>query len=291
MRLPDFINDVTWNDLRSRMKADLVHFTEGAWENADLEALLDRLQNGIDVDLPSVTVTPDGTFEYNGVKVLIYIKDQKYYAGYDNDYKFHICNCKVIEEFRTRNQLDRYVVSRKTNGEFVVNIYDKNNRRYLEKGVVKRLKVCKYCLAEISYKGYKSYGKTPHIYENFSLEEFFALYKSSQFQHLPRKTSENVPLNEYTSDFDAISDNYRTYRHWRCERCTLELKNDKRHLHVHHRNGLKWDNEFINLECLCLGCHAESSGHERMKFSHEYRDFMAKYEHLRVKLMKVNSPE
>lgn len=277
MKLPDFSTDSQWNALRKGMNADYIQLSENTWQNFDSQDLLDRLRQGIEVNLEEVIVSADGTFDYQGVKVLIYIKDQNYYPDRDGEYKFHVSNCKTIEDFRRGGQLDRYVVSRKTTGEFVVNIYDKANRKYIRKDEVKRLNVCKYCLANISYKGYTTYSRTPKIYDTFSLDEFFNLYGTSQFKYVPSRMSDNVPLNEYSSDFTSISEQLRKSQSWRCQHCSLSLESNKGYLHVHHRNGLKWDNQPSNLECVCLGCHANSPGHYRMKFSAEYSHFMTLY--------------
>jgi hypothetical protein len=277
MKLPDFSINPQLNSLRDRMGATYVEFSHVDWETLDLDSLLKKLQEGIEVSLEEITISSDGTFDYNGIKVLIYIKDQNYYAGRDNEYKFHICNCEKIDEFRRLGRLDRYVVSRNTNGQFEVNIYDRTNRRYIKQNHIIELKVCKYCLTKISYKGYTSYRSTPSVYDTFSLTEFFSIYKTSQFSYTPSRMSDEAALNEYTSDFPKISEQFRKSKAWTCERCSLSLEDDKKFLHVHHRNGLKWDNNFSNLECVCVGCHAESPGHERMKFIPDYLNFMLKY--------------
>lgn len=278
MKLPDFSTDPLWNSLRRMMRAEYIEVSNAEWSAFDSTNLLDRLRQGIEVDLAEVDVSGDGTFDYKGIKVLVYIKDQIYYPDKEGEYRFHICSCSTIEEFRKNGRLDRYVVSTKTTGEFVVNIYNRTARTYVQKDVIRKLSVCKNCLAKLSYKGYTSYYKTPTIYDTFSIDEFFNLYGYSKFQYLPNKTSDNAPLNEYSSDFGIISEQIRRSRNWRCERCSLLLESNKRYLHVHHKNGLKWDNDPANLQCLCIGCHAEEPNHGRLKISDDYNSFMSIYE-------------
>jgi hypothetical protein len=48
----------------------------------------------------------------------------------------------------------------------------------------------------------------------------------------------------YSEDFEAISRKVRSDSDWGCQRCgiNLSVSADRRWLHVHHKNGLKHDN-------------------------------------------------
>ena len=46
-----------------------------------------------------------------------------------------------------------------------------------------------------------------------------------------------------------------------------------RYLHVHHKNGQKNECEEINLEALCIRCHAEEAMHSHMKSHPDYQEY------------------
>ena len=53
--------------------------------------------------------------------------------------------------------------------------------------------------------------------------------------------------------------------------CKVNLSNDKRLLHVHHKNSEKSDNREKNLVAFCVECHSKQAGHEHIHVSTEER--------------------
>lgn len=280
MKLPDFTNDSGWNGLRSSMRAPFVRFNTNDWRVVNSDDLLGRLSStGIEVTFDEISINDDGTFSFKGERVLVHIQDQRVNPRYANNggYRFHLCNCGTIEDFRKRNQLERYVVSRRTDGLFIVNEYNPVTRQYISKGQKKRLTVCKNCLLQLNYRGYSDHKAGNGIYSQFNLEEFFEEYQKSPFHTRPQHYAGEAFHDQYSNDFSQISSAYRASVNWTCEECGRRLDKDKGALHVHHRNGIKSDNSWSNLQALCVGCHAEQPGHERMKFQRDYQEFRKKY--------------
>jgi hypothetical protein len=56
--------------------------------------------------------------------------------------------------------------------------------------------------------------------------------------------AETAPVNNYTADFEIISERLRTRHGWICESCSRNFSpsSDRKFLHVHHKNGMKNNN-------------------------------------------------
>ncbi|MCX7983495.1 MAG: hypothetical protein N3A63_01130 [Bacteroidetes bacterium] len=199
MKLINFLNVQQFNDLRAQMNAPLVNLESTGWETIDERALLERLNSieGIEIDIEELVIVENGTFEFKGQKVLLYIRDQYFIPNKPSaQYKYHIAHCKTLEEAFQRNRSERYVVSTRTDGYFRVNIRDYYTKRMLEESVIKKLQVCKNCLMRLQFKGYTSHTTGSRIYKNFSLEEFFELYRTTPHTIIPKHTDRTAPRSD-----------------------------------------------------------------------------------------------
>ncbi len=75
--------------------------------------------------------------------------------------------------------------------------------------------------------------------------------------------------SRYTRDWQQISRNLREDCGWQCQDCGVYLggsSNERRLLHVHHRDLNPQNNDPNNLEVLCVICHSErpGTGHRRL---------------------------
>lgn len=282
MRLPDFTLDDGLNRLRRTMGADLVEWTSGSWEPRVATDLLDLLsrQEGVDLgtDVALLRTNEDGTFSYEGFRVLVYIRDQWYYPDNpDQEYKYHLGRCRTIEKMFGSGRRDRYVVTTNTMGEFLVHLRDRSTERVRFEGN-KTMRVCKNCLSHLDYGDYNSLptqGKLA-VYESFSIAAFFEAYGGVRIDRadLPAYDEYSSPANVYPKDWHEVSTRYRRGVGWTCENCGVSFKlRDVAWLHVHHKNHQRSDTRDENLVALCVGCHAEQPDHAGLKHGPEYRSF------------------
>lgn len=252
-----------------KMDATPVGWVSGA-DNLDEVDIAEILLKGIEIAIEDVEVTDDGLLAYQGEQVLLYIKDtmkDKHTLLYevDNAPRFHVADCRALDRMRSQKRFDRYVVTNNTSGNFNVEYFewDTNDRGE----TVSRLKACKDCLRHLNYGGYKgaSQGKKSEIWNSFSIEYFFEIYKS-HFKQKPAYTDKTAPKGGYADNWSDISDRFRTSVGWKCQNCGVDLSGSgkKNLLHAHHANGVKSDNSPGNLKALCVLCHGEQPQHGHM---------------------------
>lgn len=163
--------------------------------------------------------------------------------------KFHICKCSTYEQMVRSNRKYRYVVASRDDGIFVINKgYGKKNWQQSNE----KLEVCKNCLKAIYWRG------------EFSLKKFFAKYPKNILNVNGHLKDNIAPLNDYPDNWNEISAKIRAKANYICASCGKNFKNIPGFLHVHHKNGLKYDISRENLVVLCENCHSKQPYHSHM---------------------------
>ena len=274
MNLPDFRNHEELNKLRELMQAEFI---------TDIDEKSDVLVNkGITIKAPNeVKPDSDGTILYERKKVILYIRDAKYYIDRWKDLpKYHIVNCEVLNlrgRGRYSYQRNREGVSRPMIEKFILNLSDNPNQEKLEEH---KLNICQKCLEKLELI-YKWNGRNVYVYQpnEFPLSDWFDAIDDG-YEPLPidRIKSEGT---YYIAAWKFLSWVCRKNAQWKCQECEIELGNersDRRFLHAHHIRGTRY-NRPEDLVALCIGCHAEQPGerHQRLKSNREYQEFMDKF--------------
>ncbi len=239
---------------------------------------------GITVGPNEVEVVPDGTLEYQGRKVVLYIRDVRGSLP-----KYHVVDCQTLKGMRSAGRYKRYVVTRRTDGEFLLNFADNLIRDNPE---TYRLDICKNCLWQELNLRYVS----P---DSFPLADWFNAidpgYEPPPRDGIygPRTTSTTGPVSNYPPDWRLLSFQCRDRAGWKCEECGISLnsKTERKFLHAHHLKGTL-HNRPEDLKALCVGCHAEQPRHNTNLPN--YQEFMDKYgdiwKELRKQLKKHTTP-
>jgi hypothetical protein len=277
MILQDFLGWESLNNLRSQMAAPLAEsFTAMSFKRIELPLIAQLESDGIDINIDEISSLADGTIQYRGHRVLLYIRDVKNYGGRSFTPRFHLTFCSTLRTKQRDQQMSKYVVATRNDGQFLVNTNEGTGASLLMK-----LVVCQNCLADIAWKGFnKSQSSTSRVQqaEVFSLKEYFKKYQRDLFGLKPEHDADTSPRNEYPSDWSAISAAVRARRGYRCEGCSRQLLGaDNRYLHAHHINGRKDESHDSNLLVLCVSCHADKPNHGHLKSSVDYMNFIAKF--------------
>lgn len=255
------------------MGAEQINF-EVSNEVIPIEPIDKQLGEGLEVNFADIEFET-GLASYKGRQVLLYIKDHSYnnkIYGVLKDgtqgNRFHIADCQKLDEMRRKGRFERYVVTNKLDGQFAVSGTDNTNNQLIEGET--NLSVCQYCLESLNYEKFRAMprGQQRRMFvTSFKLADFFDTY-SSFFKFMPTGVANNSDAG-YSKDWDSISRNVRELFNYGCQQCGLDLKNNKRLLHVHHINGVKSDNSTSNLTPLCADCHRKQPDHQHMFIKHE----------------------
>ncbi len=271
MNLPDFSKHVGLNQLRQNMGTELISWNSGEeWNSINIDKVL--VTTGIEITPDKIEYADDGTLEYGGQKLVVYIRDQYVPSDATREElpKFHVADCVALQEMRKLNRYDRYVVTYRRDGKFIVNFL-----RDKKQEIECRLYVCKNCLDRLNYNGYRRHGYSGRnaIRDHFNLRAFFEKY-DSQITREPTHTDITAPVNTYPPNWEQISYRYKEKRNWKCEECGVNLKDERKFLHVHHINGQKNDSNEKNFLALCIGCHANKPQHHQLRSDPDYREYM-----------------
>lgn len=127
--------------------------------------------------------------------------------------------------------------------------------------------LCSYCRHKLSEFGDKTF------------KEFTDMLETSRLD-----AAMGTDIFGYTQGWERISREYRESKDYTCEICGLKIENplDRMYMHCHHKNGDKTNNDFSNLQCLCIRCHSQVDQRHATNFSkcanlNELKDFEEKY--------------
>ena len=260
MNLPDFRNHDGLNELRSRMGAPFRTF------KSNLNIPLDVVIDGFD----SIVIASDGTLEYKNEKVILYIRDPK-----GDLPKYHVVECRTLKRMQREGRYSRYVVTRRTDGKFILNFPPGNLD--LREPETYRLDICTNCRwHELRYNcepgAFPLASWFEAVGDSYEPPPTDSLYG-------PRISPETAPPSNYPPNWKLLSLECRKRAQWKCDECNIDLKLQRRFLHAHHKWGTQY-NGLRDLRALCIGCHAEQRMHGRMKNLPDYLEFMDKYGHV-----------
>lgn len=258
-----------WSNV-SRMGAKIVDAQlEANWTDSDWKFDTQLSTGSLEISLDQLE-SAQGLLSIKGRQVILFISDHGHLVEEalvtpSSGRKFHVFDCKTIQDMKARNRFERYHVTNSISGDFPIFGTTKYGQ-YLEGQA--RLQVCKNCINQLNYKnaGQSSTHERNNIVNNFNFSEFFSTY-SSLFKHHPKPKSQTTEFG-YSIDWDAISAREKASAKFICQGCQVNLESNKRLLHTHHINGVKHDNTANNLICLCADCHRKEPFHGHMYIKH-----------------------
>lgn len=257
------------NTLVRKMNAETSTWVPGENDLSPRAQLLDELEaGGISINLEDVEPGPGGLLSYNGEQVILYIKDTRAsketlkYSPEDSR-RFHIAECTTLENMREKGRFERYIVTRKHDGLFLVDWIDYDTGETGE--IEAELMVCKNCLGKINYENYKKTKSIRNsVWAGFEISRFLRDY-STFFVKLPSRSDKTALVDRYVEGWGELSKDVKTARGWTCENCKVNLSSTPRLLHTHHKNGVKTDNKDKNLKAVCAVCHSQEPMHNHLK--------------------------
>ena len=263
-------------NLVNKMGAKRVNFVMDHSETFIESDFSVQLEEGIkDFDINEIEVK-EGILFYKNEQLVLYIYDC--YKTVDDEpedlSRYHVSECKTIEDMKARGRYERYIATSRKTGSFKISLFADIERSHKEE-CEKDLIVCINCLKVLNYNGAKEkdHKQRREISDAFKIGDFFEAY-STYFKEKPKYTCDSIKLNNYPDDWQIISKKKRESESWECEICGVNLQNFKNFLQTHHRNEKKFDSSPNNLEALCLICHGDK--HPHMHISNEAKELIIK---------------
>lgn len=279
MNLPDFKRDQALNAVRKSMNAPFIEvFTYVDWKarvSTEEEIELEKIEgDGLIVQdwKPIAAPEADGILRgKDGKKLIVYIPEF--------GKKFHFTDCAALKRMDSEERSDRYVIARGNSTKFRINIG-------LPWETYEQLDPCLYCMKATKYGLglLQKYRNKDLAVRSFDMMEWFAIENDNTLFRKPRYDEFTTPKHVYSEDFDKISREFREKSMWRCKICRIDLGEvqNRKFLHVHHRNGVKGDNRDENLLALCVRCHATRPSHAHMKSLPDYNEFINKFKNNKI---------
>ena len=190
--------------------------------------------------------------------------------------RYHVADCDTLEKMRDRGRFNRYVSTSNADGYFRVEPLNWETKKR-EDEILASLAPCQNCLKSLNYDGFedKSTQERRGAVDSFDIQKFFHNYEPI-FRCLPLYTADNFPEGNYTADWARISEEVRRGSGWICSECEVDLKDNRRLLHVHHKDGNRGNNRLSNLKPLCCLCHQKQPFHENMHIDPSEKRLIAK---------------
>lgn len=173
--------------------------------------------------------------------------------------RFHLTRCGKIEDLFVGGYGHYY----KWSNNELNDITDRDTREVYKN---QKLQLCSHCQSSII--GIRD------------TEDFFKTLETQG----EKEINVEVDIFGYTLDWQNISRAYRREKKYTCENCGIKMEEpqDRRFIHVHHKDGNKVHNNPNNLECLCILCHANKDAihehnFERKRMQKVINTFVKKY--------------
>lgn len=188
--------------------------------------------------------------------------------------KFHVADCRTLEQMREKGRFNRYVSTAETEGYFRVEPWD-HITKTRKNEIDANLAPCQNCLSFLNYDGFdnKLRAEKTELVNNFDITKFLKNYEPI-FRCLPLYNADNFPEGNYTQDWARISEEHRERGNWTCISCNVDLSKHRQLLHVHHSDGNRGNNRPSNLKVLCCGCHKDEPFHQGMYISHSDQELL-----------------
>jgi len=268
MRLPDFSKCVEFIRLREKMGVKVIpvlpmvefkrevvtekEILEPDLKDRKLERIL--VNEAVPASADEISVSKEGLLEYEGRKVVAYIRDQHKKIDHYNrtsDYRYHLANCSTLRSMRAAGREKRYLVTKRKDGLFEVNdLTWSTPKKYIVK-----MRLCYNCIQELRWRRL--------YFTPFVLEKYFEKFDTYVPKTI-RRIETVKKIQTYSPNHEDIAREYKKAANYTCQSCGVHCAFDPSLLNLHHKDGDPSNNDHNNLRIFCVDCHSKQPYHTQV---------------------------
>lgn len=241
-------------------------------EGIIIRQLHELSSTGIPVSLDKLAVTPTGIYTILEEDIIKKVAIYTPVSEEDKDPRYHIFLCDSLKEQVSVSGVasrEDYRMIRRKDEKFHLKIIKKFKNTYFED---RKLNICMFCLKRLNSV---IEGENELSAEDFNLADFIKNQDYFGKENIFNYDYDHIP-SSYEKSWQTIADLAKLKTGYKCKVCSFKCldRSHIKYLQTHYYNDVFLGNRIDRVKPICIRCHAELDGHEEIKKTPDYKNFL-----------------